>query len=147
MPDPRGKFPGSDLGTTDWDSLLSDLERKEDAEKSPIPAAAPKAPDKEPPASLRGGAPLYNPPAQRPQASAPRPPPDDYDDMEEERTVVGVISRDLIEEAARGGGGLGQFFGKPESSRRPAEPEGIDVSFDESGKHRAASPSTTTAAS
>jgi lipopolysaccharide biosynthesis regulator YciM len=135
MADPRGKLSGADFGSIDVDSLLSDLERKEDspAEKSPLPVA-PKAPEKEPP---KAGPPLYKPPA---QAARPAPPPDDYDDMEEERTVVGVISRDLIEEATRGAGGLGQLFGKPESSRRPVEPEGVDVSFEESGKHRVVDP-------
>ncbi|MCS6901476.1 MAG: hypothetical protein NZX77_17120 [Polyangiaceae bacterium] len=134
MPDPRGKFPGADFGSIDVDSLLSDLERKENppAEKSPLPAS-PRASGKE--SGKAGPPPLYKPPAQ-----TPTPPPGDYDDAEEERTVVGVISRDLIEEAARGAGGLGQLFGKPESSRRPVEPEGIDIVFDESGKHRVAEP-------
>jgi hypothetical protein len=63
-----------------------------------------------------------------------------YDDDEEERTMVGTISRDLIEEATRGAGGLGQLLGRPEPPRRPTEPEGIDAQFEEASQ-RAAPPS------
>lgn len=117
MPDPRGKFPG-DLGTPDWDSLLTDLEqKKEPAEKTPIPGSA--KPREEPPPLSARGAPLYKPPQPPALPSSYQPDPEE----EEERTVVGVISRDLIEEASRGGGGLGQLFGKAaDSSRRPEIP-------------------------
>lgn len=138
MPNPRGKLPG-DPGNTDWDSLLSGLDPKDEppAERSPIPGS-PRTTASEAPPSLRG-APLYKPPT--PPTSSRPTPPEDIEDLEEERTVIGVISADLIQEAARGAGGLGQFFGKPEASPRRSELDAIDISFDEPGTPNASSPS------
>jgi lipopolysaccharide biosynthesis regulator YciM len=96
-------------------------------------------PSQEGPASARPSGP-QNPPSSRPAPPKAPPVPQLYDDDEEERTMVGTISRDLIEEATRGAGGLGQLLGREPPPRRPAEPEGVDVQFDESGHHRAAAP-------
>jgi hypothetical protein len=160
MANSRGKLP-SDIGNADWDALLSDLEHKVDGAAPepeappPPPARAPEptnpGPDSGPAKSSRapGSQPLYRPPQagaappSRPSGPAqqpkPRPREEVVEDLDEERTMVGTISRDLIEAATRGGVGLGQLFDRPSARVVPQEDSAgtMDVSFDDDANSRA----------
>lgn len=146
MSDPK-KVPGDLGGAADWDKLLDDLDGKVEGALQPSAAPPPAAPatvTERPPEPAKSGG-LYRPPgAPRPAAPKPTPtpaqaaakqepapapittPPPRHEAYtspgeEEERTVVGVIPRELMAESLRGGG-LSQFL-KRDQPTRDEEPK------------------------
>ena len=114
MSDPRK--PPSDVSASEWDQLLDDLDSK--VEKALEPSAAP-------PAAARAPA----PPRPPPPPPAPKPAPvyeDHVEGEEDERTVIGVIPRELMAESLRGGaGGLSQLLKRPDAAEKDARPDAL----------------------
>jgi tetratricopeptide (TPR) repeat protein len=113
MSDPRK--PPSDVPGNEWDKLLDDLDQKVDKALEPS-AAPPKAA-----APPRPAAPA--PPPPRPPAITA--PAYDHDD-ESERTVIGVIPRELMAQSVRGGaGGLSQLLKRGGAAEAEEKPDAL----------------------
>ena len=109
MSDPRK--PPTDVPGNEWDKLLDDLDSKVD--KALEPSAVPPTTKAATPVPPRAAAPPRPapPPAPPPRPAAITAPSYDDHDDESERTVIGVIPRELMAQSVRGGaGGLAQLL-------------------------------------
>ncbi|MFO0658246.1 MAG: hypothetical protein U0165_00205 [Polyangiaceae bacterium] len=134
-----------DVGGTDWDSMLDQIERPTspppdpDQKTPPAPkaAAAPPRAPKAPPARQEEATRPELPTSEAktvppPPAPAPKPAHRSYEE-EDERTVVGQIPQELLADSVRGGGGLGHLMKRAAAAApapAPAPPPVPDVAMD-----------------